>query len=134
METPTQPPDKLEGAIGWVILAHYAGRPDWVTTDVIRKCLRTGEAVGREQGALREIFQTVDIWTGEDPEEIREIVEEEGLDPGRTRALLKSCYVTNDKILDWLEAEAARRSRGDAAGSRTKPQQAPARQPQERRA
>lgn len=127
METGAAKTDEWEGAVPWVIVAHYAGRPDWVTPDVIRRCLRTGEATGGEQGALREIFQTVDIWTGEDPEEIREIVEEEGLDPARTRALLKECCVTNRKVLDWLEAEAARRAAagdwraGPATGSGSHP-------------
>lgn len=120
METVGREADEWKGAVPWVIVAHYAGRPDWVTPGIIRRCLRTGKATEDEQGALHEIFQTVDIWTGEDPEEIREIVEEEGLDPRRTRALLKECGVNNTKVLDWLEAEAERRTVATGEGAVSK--------------
>ena len=93
-------------ALAATLLRHYAGRPDWITVERMRGWLTTGEAQGSECGAIRETFQSVDERTGDDPWEIRRIVEEEGLDPAKTRDLLVVCDVTNEKILRWLDEQA----------------------------
>ena len=97
-----------EDALGDVLVRHYAGRPDWGTVERLRGWLATGEAQGSERRAIRETFQSLDSRTGDDPWEIRSIVEEEGLDAGKTRRLLLACEVTNEKILRWLDEEADR--------------------------
>ena len=97
-----------EDALGDVLVRHYAGRPDWVTVERLRGWLAAGEAKGSERRVIRETFQSVDSRTGDDPWEIRSIVEEEGLDAGKTRRLLLACEVTNEKILRWLDEEADR--------------------------
>ena len=95
-------------ALDLALIRHNAGRPDWLTADVLRRVLRTGQGTASERGAIRETFQTVDQFPlrPPPPTEIQAIVREEGLDPGATRLLFVECGVTNPVILNWLLEQA----------------------------
>lgn len=104
-----------DSAVGRAVRAQSAEAPGWVTPQRMQACLHTGRATREERAALRAIFRTVDLGAS-GPEQICAIVEEEGLDPGRTRALLVECGVSNTRVLGWLEAEARRRAAEEAEG------------------
>lgn len=104
-----------ETAVGRAVRALRAGAPGWVTPQRMQACLRTGRTTREERAVLRAIVEGEE--TGpEGGDRIRAIVEEEGLDPGRTRALLVECGVSSTEVLGWLEAEARRRAAEEAEG------------------
>ena len=107
--------DGWDTAVGRAVRADSGEASHGVTPERMQACLRTGRATLEERAALRAIFETVDL-RANGPERIGAIVEEEGLDPGRTRALLVACGVSSTEVLGWLEAEARRRAAEEAEG------------------